>query len=106
MTILDLSRNDFGEETGVKLAQAFAGMPAGVTTLNLSGNKLHLKTAVELAQAFAGIRESTQEITLNLADIISRTQEELIALGQALPYGMTLHVLDGLGNPADHPAAR
>ena len=88
--------------SGAELAQAIARSPAGVTDLNLSWNGLFRKTGDELAQAFGGIPAHISEITLSLSYIQNRTPEELSALAQALPYLMTLHVVDNHENPASH----
>ena len=102
VTALNLSRNSLYLKTGAELAQAFGGIPASVTALNLSGNYLNPKTGAELAQAFRGIPAHISEITLSLSHIQNRTPEELSALAQALPYLMTLHVVDNHENPASH----
>ena len=102
VTDLNLSGNELHHKTVAELAQAFGGIPASVTALNLSGNELHHKTGAELAQAFRDIPAHISEITLSLSDIQNRTPEELSALAQALPYLMTLHVVDNHRNPASH----
>ena len=102
VTDLNLSWNDLFRKTGDELAQAFGGIPASVTALNLGGNGLYLKTGDELTQAFGGIPAHISEITLSLSHILNRTPEELSALAQALPYLMTLHVVDNHENPASH----
>ena len=53
VTSLDLGCNYLGNKSGAELAQAFAAIPAGVTSLNLWGNDLSNKSGAELAQAFA-----------------------------------------------------
>ena len=51
VTSLHFSGNDLDNKTGAELAQAFAAIPAGVTSLNLRCNSLDNKTgSKELAQ--------------------------------------------------------
>ena len=98
VTTLDLSRNGWHfNKTGVELAQVFARIPASVTTLNLSCNGLDLKTGAELAQAFAGIPVSVTTLDLGGNDLGLKTGVELAQAFAGIPASVTTLNLAGNG---------
>ena len=58
----------------------------------MSWNYLDLKSGAELAEALRDIPAGIKKITLGVADISGRTDAELEALGQAMPWVMEINV--------------
>ncbi|MDF1683468.1 MAG: hypothetical protein P1U36_02310 [Legionellaceae bacterium] len=84
-----MSDNDLGRKTGAELAEAFAGIPAGVTSLNLSDNDLGRKTGAELAEAFAGIPAGVTSLYLIWNGLGDKTGAELAVAFAGIPAGVT-----------------
>jgi hypothetical protein len=89
VTSLDLFRNSLGTKTGADLAQAFAAIPASVSSLNLRENRLGEKTGAELTQAFAAIPAGVSSLDLRLNELAAKTGAELAQAFAAIPAGVS-----------------
>lgn len=92
-------------KTITELAKRLATIPACLTRLYLTGNRLFCATVPEIAKVLAHIPENIREITLAISDIENRSEEELITLGQALPFVIKVHAIGPSISPVvvDHP---
>ena len=95
-----LQMSDLQNKTGTELAQAFASIPANVTSLDLSGNHLYNKTGAELALAFAAIPANVTSLDLSWNRLDNKTAAELALAFAAIPANVTS--LDLSGNQLDY----
>ena len=102
LTSLKLASNALSRKKPDELARIVGAIPVSVTQLDLSNNALRYKSATELTEAFATLHEDIRTITLSVEDIEHRTEEEIIALGQALPYVMEISLVDEKDKPDTH----
>ncbi len=88
------------------LANALSSIPQDVTAFDLSKHDLGSYSGAAVAIAFAAIPANINEITLSLGDIKDRTENELRALGKALPYVIKINLVDSHDNPVKHPKSK
>ena len=89
VTSLNLGDNDLGNKTVAELAEAFASIPATVTSLDLGFNNLGNKTVAELAQAFAGIPATVTSLGLGANNLRNKTGAELAQAFASIPATVT-----------------
>jgi hypothetical protein len=88
VTALDLRSNNFHNKKSAELATAFAGIPASVTSLGLTWNNLAFKTGAELAQAFASIPATVTSLDLSQNYLGNINSTQLATVFKALPEGI------------------
>ena len=102
IVFLDLSLNRFIKLSGENLSRMFANLSSGIIHLNIAYNDLEFKNTEVLIAAFRSFPPTMNELTLSSVDLFERTDEELHAMGNALPYIATLNLVDDHGRPILH----
>lgn len=97
---LTLLQNELHLTTG---AVFFYGFPQHITRIDISNNKFYTKTTPQLIEFLGAAPPWVTKMTLTVDDIKDRSDEDLIELGQSMPFVLELSLVTEKGAVATHP---